>query len=329
MTNQSFRFLSADDVKRALPMKQAIEKMKEAFVLISGDQAIVPPRIHLDIPEHNGTTLMMPVYIPSSNRIGLKFLSLFGDNPERGLPTIQAVVIVMDATNGRPLALMDGTYLTALRTGAGTGAATDLLARQDAHVAAIFGAGTQGRTQLEAICAVRPINQVYVFDTHPQRAEEFAREMSEQLSLTINVSESHDVLRQADIICTATTAPTPVFSDNDLKTGVHINAIGSYKPHIREIPGKAVLRAKVVVDHRSSCLSEAGDLLIPMGEGLIDEEHIYAEIGELVSGDKPGRTSDSEVILYKSVGNAVQDLVTASELLEQADKLKLGVEVSL
>ena len=317
MTTQAFRLLSADEVKRALPMKQAIEKMKEAFMLMSGDQAIVPPRTHLEIPEHNGTVLMMPVYLPSSHRIGLKFLSLFEENPQHGLPTIQAVVIVMDATNGRPLALMDGASLTALRTGAGTGAATDVLARQDAQVAAIFGAGTQGCTQLEAICAVRPITQAYIFDPQAQRAEEFAREMSEHLSLTINVAESFDVLRQADIICTATTAPTPVFSDGDLKPGVHINAIGSYKPHIREIPGDTVLRAKVVVDHRASCLSEAGDLLIPMGEGLIDEEHIYAEIGELVRGDKAGRTSDSEVTLYKSVGNAIQDLVAASEVLER------------
>ncbi len=329
MIKQPFRFLSADDVKRALPMKQAIEKMKEAFVIISGDQAVVPPRMHLDIQEHNGTTLMMPVYIQNSNRVGLKFLSLFGDNPDRGLPTIQAVVIVMDAGNGRPLALMDGAYLTALRTGAGTGAATDVLARQDAHSAAIFGAGTQGRTQLEAICAVRPLKQAYVFDVHPHKAEEFAREMSEQLSLTITACESHEVLRQTDIICTATTAPVPVFSDNDLKPGVHITAIGSYKPHIREIPGETVLRAKVVVDHRASCLSEAGDLLIPLQEGLINEDHIYAEIGELVTGDKPGRTSENEMTIYKSVGNAVQDLVTASAVLEKANALNLGVEVSL
>jgi ornithine cyclodeaminase/alanine dehydrogenase-like protein (mu-crystallin family) len=302
-------------------MKQAIEKMKEAFVLMSGDQAIVPPRTHLEIQEHNGTVLMMPVYIPSSQRIGLKFLSLFEENPKHGLPTIQAVVIVMDATNGQPLALIDGASLTALRTGAGTGAATDLLARQDAHVAAIFGAGTQGRTQLEAVCAARPIQRVYLFDPQPQQAEKFAREMSEQLSLPVNVAESPHDLRQADIICTATTAPTPVFADSDLKPGVHINAIGSYKPHIREIPGDTVLRAKVVVDHRASCLSEAGDLLIPMRAGLIDEHHIYAEIGELVRGDKPARVSDSEITLYKSVGNAVQDLVAASQVLVEADRI--------
>ncbi len=329
MSNHPFKFLSADDVQRALPMKHAIAKMKEAFALISGDQAVVPPRMHLEVHDPDGTILMMPVYLQRHNRIGLKFLSLFADNADRGLPTIQAVVIVMDASNGRPLALMDGTYLTALRTGAGTGAATDVLARQDSQVAAIFGAGVQGRTQLEAVCAVRAIQHAYVFDLNRQRAEEFAREMSAQLSLTVTASESHDDLRQADIICTATTAPTPVFADDDLKTGVHINAIGSYKPHIREIPENTVLRAKVVVDHRASCLSEAGDLLIPMQAGLIDEHHIYAEVGELVSGKRPGRVSESEVTIYKSVGNAVQDLVTASEVLEMADTLNLGVEVSL
>lgn len=329
MTNQPFRFLSANDVRQALPMKQAIESMKKAFVLMSENQAVVPPRVHLDMPEHNGATLTMPVYIPDTKRVGLKFLSLFGDNPERGLPTIQALVIVMDATNGCPLALMDGTSLTALRTGAGTGAATDLLARRDARFAAIFGAGVQGRTQLEAVCAVRPIEQAHIFDARPDRAEEFAREMSEKLSLAVRIPESHDVLSQVDIICTATNAPTPVFSDNELKPGVHINAIGSYKPHIREIPGETVVRAKVVVDHRSSCLDEAGDLLIPLQEGRITKEHIHAEVGELVTGNKPGRISDSEVSLYKSVGNAVQDLVAASQVLAAAEKLNLGVEVLL
>lgn len=329
MSQHPFKFLSADDVKRALPMKDAIAKMKEAFALLSSNQAVVPPRIHLDISERNGTILMMPVYIQQCNRIGLKFLSLFGDNVEQGLPMIQAVVIVMDAGNGRPLALMDGASLTALRTGAGTGAATDILARHDSHVAVIFGAGVQGRTQLEAVCAVRSITQAYVVDIDRPRAEEFAREMSIRLSLPVDVAESHEVVEQADIICTVTTSAAPVFSDSNLKAGVHINAVGSFKPHIREIPAETVVRAKVIVDHRTSCLNEAGDLLIPMQAGLIDENHIYAEIGELINNAQSGRISDTEVTLYKSVGNAVQDLVAASEVLEMANALDLGVQVFL
>ncbi|GAK57097.1 ornithine cyclodeaminase/mu-crystallin family protein [Candidatus Vecturithrix granuli] len=324
-----FRVLSAKDIKQALPMKQAIEAMKKAFVLMSANQAIVPPRIHLDLPENHGATLTMPVYIPELKQIGLKFLSLFGENPQYDLPTIQAIVLVIDAVHGTPLALMDGAVLTALRTGAGSGAATDLLARQDARVAAIFGAGAQGRTQLEAVCAVRPLERAYIFDANLQTAERFAQEMSAHLHIAVDVPTSQDVLSEADIICTATTASTPIFADTQIKTGVHINAIGSYKPHIREIPGETVARAKVVVDHRPSCLKEAGDILIPMQAGLFTEDHIAAELGELILAEKPGRSSGQEVTLYKSVGNAVQDLVAASDVLKEAESLNLGTIVEL
>lgn len=324
-----FRVLSAKDVKQALPMKQAIEAVKKAFVLMSANQAIVPPRIHLDLPENQGATLTMPVYIPDLKQVGLKFLSLFSENPHHGLPTIQAVVLVIDAVHGAPLALMDGAVLTALRTGAGSGAATDLLARQDARIAAIFGAGAQGRTQLEAVCAVRAIDRAYIFDANLYAAERFAQEMSAYLQLAVDVPASQDALSEADIICTATTASTPLFADAQLKAGVHINAIGSYKPHIREIPGETVTRAKVVVDHRPSCLKEAGDLLIPMQAGLFTADHIAAEVGELIRAEKPGRTSDLEITLYKSVGNAAQDLVAASYVLKEAESLDLGTVVEL
>jgi ornithine cyclodeaminase/alanine dehydrogenase-like protein (mu-crystallin family) len=310
-------------------MKQAIEAMKQAYMFMSANQAVVPPRIHLDLPERQGTTLTMPVYIADLQQVGLKFLSLFGENPQRGLPTIQAIVIVMDATNGTPLALMDGTVLTALRTGAGAGAATDVLARPDARVAAIFGAGAQGRTQLEAVCAVRDIEYAYIFDPDLERAEGFATDMSAYLQRSVYVPASQDILSQADIICTATTAATPVVGDAHLKPGAHINAIGSYKPHIREIPGETVARARVVVDHRATCLEEAGDLLIPMQEGLFGEEHIAAEIGELLRGEKSGRTSDEEITFFKSVGNAAQDLTAASYVLKEAERLNLGTIIEL
>lgn len=324
-----FRVLSAKDVKQALPMKQAIEAMKQAYMFISANQAVVPPRIHLDLPERHGATLTMPVYIADLKQVGLKFLSLFGENPQQGLPTIQALVILMDATNGTPLALMDGTVLTALRTGAGAGAATDVLARQDARVAAIFGAGAQGRTQLEAVCAVREIEYAYIFDPDQQQAECFAKEMSAYLQRCVYVPASQDILSQADIICTATTSATPVLDDTHLKSGVHINAIGSYKPHIREIPGEILAKARVVVDHLSTCLEEAGDLLIPMQEGIFSEDHIAAEVGELLCGEKTGRTSDEEITFFKSVGNAAQDLTAASYVLKEAERLNLGTVLEL
>ncbi|MBY8995938.1 MAG: ornithine cyclodeaminase family protein, partial [Candidatus Heimdallarchaeota archaeon] len=291
MTQNTIRFLTAADVKKALPMSQAIEVMKQAFVLLSDKKAVIPQRIHLGIPEFNGDVLVMPIYLPDMKRIGLKAITLFDDNPKKNLPLIHALITVFDATNGMPIAIMDGSYLTALRTGAGSGVATSLLSREDSQVAAIFGAGEQGRTQLEAICAVRAIKKAIIFDMNKAKAELFAKEMSNYLSIPIDVASSNSELKEVDIISTATNSANPVFSDENLKPGVHINAIGSYKPHKREIPSETIQKAKVIVDHRESCLTEAGDLLIPIKEGIITENHVLGEIGEIISSKKRIRKS--------------------------------------
>jgi ornithine cyclodeaminase/alanine dehydrogenase-like protein (mu-crystallin family) len=324
------RILSADDVRQALPMAEAIVAMKTAFSQLSAGRADVPLRTPVEVPAHNGLTLFMPAYLADDDQMAVKIVSVFNDNPARGLPLIHALVVVVDATTGRPQAAMDGTYLTALRTGAVSGAATDLLARPDARVAAIFGAGAQGRTQLEAVFTVRPVEQAVVFDRNSERAQAFAAEMSSQLSLPVSVARSpSDALRQADVVCTATTSSTPVFADADLQPGVHINAVGAYTPQMQEVPAETVVRARVIIDHRAASLAEAGDLIIPINQGLIDAGHIHAELGEIVSGLKPGRASDGEVTLFKSVGVAVQDVAAAGRVLAAAIRLGLGVEVAL
>jgi len=329
MSENTIRIITAEEVKQTLPMKNAIEIMKKAYVHISKNQAVIPPRIHLGIPESKGDALIMPIYMPKNERIGLKCITLFDKNPSIGLPLIHALVVVFDSTNGRPLALMDGSYLTALRTGAGSGAATDLLARENSTIAAIFGAGAQGRTQLEAICAVRAIEKAIIFDTDEKRAITFQKEMMDTLSIEIDIAQEPTKLQQADIISTATNSQNPVFTDGNLKSGVHINAIGSYKPHVRELPTETITKAKVVVDHYESCLTEAGDILIPIQEGAIDKEHIYAELGKIILQKKPSRTSENEITVFKSVGNAIQDLMTANQVLISAEELNLGTIVSL
>ena len=324
------RILSCEDVRRALPMRQAIEAMKGAFAQLSTGQADVPLRVALNVPRHHGVTLFMPAYLADDDQMAIKIVSVFDDNPAQGLPLIHALVVVVDATTGRPAAVMDGTYLTALRTGAASGAATDLLAREETHVVAVFGAGAQGRTQLQAVCAVRPIQEAWIHDVAPERAAAYAAEMSQQLSLPVRVAETPaEAVRQADVICTATTSTRPVFTDADVRAGTHVNAIGAYTPQMQEIPAETVLRAKVVIDHRKASLAEAGDLLSPLRQGLMTEDHIYAELGEIAAGLKPGRTSPEEVTLFKSVGVAVQDVAAASAVLEAARRLGLGTEVTL
>ncbi len=324
------RILSREDVRQALPMRQAIEAMKGAFGQLSAGRADVPLRVALQVPRHNGLTLFMPAYLAADDQMAVKIVSVFNDNPAQGLPLIHALVVVVDATTGSPAAVMDGTYLTALRTGAASGAATDLLAREDARVAAVFGAGAQGRTQLEAVCAVRPIREAWIYDVMPERATDYASEMSRRLSLTVRVADAPaEAVRQADVICTATTASAPVFEDAHVQPGTHINAVGAYTPEMQEIPVETVRRAKVVIDHREASLAEAGDLLIPLEQGLITEDHIHAELGQIAAGRVPGRTSAEELTLFKSVGVAVQDVAAAGAVLEAARRLDLGIEVAL
>lgn len=327
------RVLRREDVQQAISMTQAIEAVKGAFAQLSGGRANVPLRTQLPVPQHDGVTLFMPAYLEETNSLAVKIVSVFPNNLDQGLPTIHALVIVVDAATGQPIAAVDGTYLTALRTGAASGAATDLLARSDAQRVAIFGAGTQGRTQLQAVCEVRQVAKVWVYDTVRARAEQYAAEMRQKggkIPTNIEVADSPaDAVAGADIICTATTSSTPVFHDASLKPGVHINGIGSYTPQMQEIDEATVARAKIVVGSRSACLAETGDLIIPLGKGLISESDIHAELGEIVLGWKPGREAEEEVTFFKSVGNAVQDAAVARLALLAATEKGLGIQVEL
>jgi ornithine cyclodeaminase len=325
------RILSRVDVQRAVTMADAIAVIKDAYIQLSAGQAVVPLRTPVPVQRHDGVTLFMPAYLGSSDALGAKIVSVFPGNLARGLPTIHAIVVVVEAATGRPLAVMDGTYLTAMRTGAASGVATQLLANPDASRVAIFGGGVQARTQLEAVCTVRRIVQASVFDPAAGLASAFAEEMRARggpIPADVSVAASpRDALRGADVVCTATTSRAPVFDDADLEPGVHINAIGSYTPEMQEIPSETVARARVVVDSRTASLAETGDLLSPIRLGLFRETDIHGEIGEIASGRLPGRQSKEEVTFFKSVGLAVQDVAVASLILRRAMAEDLGIEV--
>jgi len=324
------RILSRDDVRHALPMRQAIKAVKNAFIQLSTGQANMPLRTVLRVPRHRGVVLFMPAYLAAEDQMAVKIASVFEENSAKGLPLIHSLVVVMDTSTGEPIAVMDGTYLTALRTGAASGVATDLLAHKDAQTVAILGAGAQGRAQLEAVCAVRSIQKALVYDTVPDRAASFASEMSRRLSLAVEAADTPaKALHQADVISTATSSSSPIFDDADIGLGVHINAVGAFTPQMQEIPSDTVLRARVVVDHRETSLAEAGDLLIPIHQGLMSEAHIYGELGEIAAGLKPARTSPRDITLFESVGVAVQDVAVACMALEVARQQRLGTEAVL
>ncbi|MGC8990647.1 MAG: ornithine cyclodeaminase family protein, partial [Verrucomicrobiia bacterium] len=295
--------LSSEAVRRALPMSEAIAAMRDAFAELARGGVNLPPRLRMDAPAENGVALVMPCHSTSQKLFSLKFITLFSDNQRRGLPLIQSTVLLSDGSTGVPRAVMDGAALTSLRTGAASGLATDLLARPESTTVAVFGAGVQARTQLEAVACVRRIQRVRVFDRNMESATRFADEMRQQLGLEVQCATSPaEAADGADIICTATTSAVPVFDDRDVKPGAHINAVGVFQPNMAEVPAATVCRARVVVDHRQSALEEAGDLLMPLHAGLIGADHFSTELGEVVLGLKPGRSSSDEITLFKSVG---------------------------
>jgi len=325
--------LSAADVRAALPMPAAIQAMKEAFAALSGGSALVPARAHMSLSRNAGVSLIMPAYMddpdPSRQALAVKVVSLFDGNRARGLARIQAAVLVLEPDTGRPMALLEGATLTGIRTAAASGAATDLLARPESRTLAVLGAGVQARTHIEAMCAVRPIDEIRVYGRTASRVEKLLHELQGSTTARLTAAGSaREALRGADIVCATTTSSEPVFEDVDLEPGTHLNAVGSYKPNVREVPAATVARSLVVVDSREAAWEEAGDLIIPFRDGLIAHNHIHAELGELVLGRQPGRANTEQITFFKSVGVAVQDAAAARSALAHAVELGLGTEVS-
>ena len=325
--------LARDDLKTLVSMPEAIDLVKLAFRELSLGNAVVPLRTVIEVQPETATTLVMPAFLPGLNALGFKVISIFTENPRRGLPTGNAMVCMIDEETGAPKALLNGGFLTALRTGAVSGAATDLLARPDARRLAVIGAGVQGVTQAAAVAAVRDLDRITVVYRSPESWERFkaavVRDWPQLADRLEPATDARAAVEGADIICAATTSPTPVFEDAWVQPGTHINGVGSFTPQTREVPGETVARAKVVVDHRESAWSEGGDLIIPRDEGLIDEAHVLAELGEVVAGQVSPRSSSEDVTFFKSVGNAVQDVVVARRAVELAIDRGIGTEVSL
>ncbi|PDW03579.1 ornithine cyclodeaminase family protein [Candidatus Viridilinea mediisalina] len=326
------RLLSAEDVRQAVPMTAAIDAVEAAFVSLASNQAEVPLRTHIPAPEHEGMSLFMPARIndPAVSALGVKVVSIFPRNLGRGLPTINALVNLFDPQTGQALAVLDGTYLTALRTGAASGVATRHLARADARVLALFGAGAQAMPQALAVCAVRPIERIWLVNRSRERAQLLAARMrGAGLTLDLRLATSSEqALAEADVVCTATSALHPLFSDPMLKPGTHINAIGAYKPTMAEVPPASVARARVFVDQTEAAWAEAGDLIQARDAGLISSNHLAGEIGAVAAGFLAGRISAEEITLFKSVGSAAQDLAVATLAVARAHALGLGTEVA-
>ena len=326
--------LSRSDLKQLVPMRDAVELMKVAFLELSEGRAQAPVRAVVEVNDDPSAMLMMPGYVPASHALGFKVVNFFAGNPaKRNLPTIHAIVCLVDDVTGEPLGVMEGGFVTALRTGAVSGAASDFMARHDSSVVTVIGAGVQGVTQAVAVCAVRPIEKIIAVDMRPEQLDRFrdavATDWPELAPLVTTTTDVAGAVREADIICTATTARAPVFDDGDVKPGTHINAVGAFTPEMQEVPPATVVRSRIVIDNLAAILTEAGDLLKPMNDGLIDQSHFTTELGHLAAGTAVGRGNDEEITFFKSVGNAVQDVVVARFAVDHAISRGIGASVDL
>tara|TARA_B100000809_G_scaffold258929_1_gene302956 strand:+ start:799 stop:1731 length:933 start_codon:yes stop_codon:yes gene_type:complete len=307
-------FLNRDQINDLISMEEAIRAMKTAFAQLSSGEAVVPPRLSLDIPDKNATSLVMPAYATGSPYYTVKIVSVNYSNPDKGLPLIHGIVQVFDAENGKHIANLDGASITAIRTGAASGLATDLLAKENANVCAVFGTGVQAAAHIEAVLEVRPIEKIIVFSRSKLSAEKFCSTLANQVQCEIGEKES---LLEADIVCTTTPASSPLFEADKIKPGCHLNVVGSHQPSFREVPTGLVVRSKIIVDKREACEQEAGDLIIPVQEGSWSFEQVHGELGQVVSRDIIARESEKEITLFKSVGNAIQDHAMAHLIMEK------------
>lgn len=326
------RLMSADDLRQALPMAAAIQAMKAAYSQFSAGQADMPLRSRIVLPDGEGVALFMPALLQTGGELAVKIVSVVSANAARGLPTIHAAVVALDSETGQPTALLEGGSLTAIRTGAGSGAATDVLAPSEAHTLAVLGSGVQARTQLEAVCTIRQIGRVRVYSPTAAHRQRFAGQMAGVGPIpedVIAVDSASEAIADADIICAATTASSPVFDGAELKPGAHVNAVGSFTPEMEEIDVTTLRRSLVVVDSREAVMAEAGDLIGPMKRGEISAEGIHAEIGQILNGISTGRTSPEQITCFKSVGLAVQDAAAAVAALQGAEAQGLGQLVEL
>lgn len=324
--------LSRRDVASVLTMKDCLAAVELAFAEHARGHAVMPQRTVIRVEAHKGLCLGMPAYIGGDlDALGLKLVTVYPDNPSgHGLPTTLGTLLLCDPATGQAVCIMDAGYLTAVRTGAASGVATRYLARRDAVTCAVLGAGVQARQQLAAVQAVRPLARAWVVDVDAEAAGRFAAETGEALGLQVEATtDAEAAVRGADIVVTATSSPTPVIQGDWLRPGTHVNNIGSHSPGARELDTATVARAKLVADLREACLAEAGDVLIPIREGAITEDHIHASLGEVVTGARPGRENDEEITVFKSCGLAIQDVATALCVYRAARERGIGQEVEL
>lgn len=323
--------LSKAAIQEFYTLKETMHAVEKAFSLFSAGKVEVPLRTQISTENGEGTFIFMPAYCGAEAVSSIKILGMFPKNVEKGLPTINGQILVLDNETGVIAGLLDGTYITQLRTGAASGVAFEQLAKQDCRKGALIGTGAQAATQLEAMLIARPLEEVQIAGRDFEKTKQFTAEMNQQLKdygvKFTPVVDANEAVMDADLVIVATTATRPVFDGNLIKAGATISGVGSYQPQMQEIPASLlVLSQKIYFDSEEAVLSEAGDLLIPLADQTLTKDNFIGDIGDVINGQVIGRENDEEIIFFKSVGIAAQDAMTAKDILAKAKEKGKGFE---
>jgi ornithine cyclodeaminase/alanine dehydrogenase-like protein (mu-crystallin family) len=322
--------VNQSEVYKLLPMGECMEIMAGALKTLGRGDALNPLRRGLMLPDKKGLLAMMPAYMDDIKSMGLKVISVFPGNEGTEFDSHMGTVLLFETEHGSLSAIIDASSITAIRTAAVSGVATQLLARNDARSLAILGSGVQARTHLEAMLVARKIGRVRVWSRNYKNARLFASNESERFGVEVEpVSYAREAVDGADIICTTTAAPEPIVMGDWLSPGAHVNVVGSSLPFAREVDTRAIVRSRLFVDRLESALNEAGDFLIPKQEGAVGDDHIRGEIGEILLGQVAGRESAEEITMFKSLGIGVEDIASAYHIYHKALEKSLGTWIEL
>ena len=322
--------INQDEVPRLLPMAECMDAMAGVFRALSSGEALLPLRTVIRLPGSGGAFAVIPAHLAQPPALGLKAITVFPSNEGTELDSHQGAVLLFDTTDGRLLAIMDASSITAIRTAAVSGVATRALARKDAGDLAILGSGVQALTHLEAMRQARPLRRIRVWSAKPESVARFMARAAQRLDIHVEASASaRAAVQGADLICTVTSSSEPVLQGSWIAPGAHVNAVGSSVRTARELDSEAMRRAALFVDRRESTLNESGDFLVPRGEGAFGDDHIRAELGDVLLGRHPGRTSADEVTVFKSLGLAVEDVASAHHIHGAATRTGAGTWVDL
>ena len=318
------------EVPALLPMAECIDVVARVLETVAQGEAVLPLRQSLILPDRSGRLATMPAFTATPPALGLKVITVFPGNEGSELDSHQGAVLLFEPEQGRLLAIMDASSITAIRTAAASAVATRALARPEASELAVLGSGVQARTHVKAMLCVRPIRRVRVWSRTPEHARAFARAIQERHGISVEaVPDARTAVAAADVVCTVTTAAEPILRGDWLPLGAHVNAVGSSTPAHRELDADAVRRARLYVDRRESALAESGDFLLARAEGAVTDDHILGEIGQVLAGTLPGRASPDEVTLFKGLSIAVEDLAAAQHIYERAHAAGAGTWIEL